>query len=135
MGKTTTVLVIDDDEGTRQAVRMALEGEGYQVLEAPNGQRGLEHLRTHPAPLVVLLDWVMPGMDGKQVLDAVATKAPATRRHTYILMSASAEKPQFLSLHMLTDLNVTMLGKPFGVEQLLLAVAAAAASFTKSTRR
>jgi CheY-like chemotaxis protein len=135
MAHVATVLVIDDDEGTRQALRMALEGEGYQVLESPDGQSGLKHLRTHPKPLIVLLDWLMPGMDGVQVLEAMVTDTPATHRHTYILMSASAENPQLLSLRMLTDLDVTMLGKPFDADQLLLTVAAAAASLAKPTRR
>jgi CheY-like chemotaxis protein len=126
MEKITAVLVVEDDADTRSTLRAALEDEGYTVLEAPDGVQGLECLRTHPGPLVVLLDWVMPGMNGAQVLDAIANDAAMARRHTYILMSASAQKPDFVSLTLPSALNVTTLGKPFSLESLLIAVTAAA---------
>jgi CheY-like chemotaxis protein len=125
--KTTAVLVIEDDADTRSTLCAALEDEGYQVLEAPDGVQGLEYLRTHPDLLVVLLDWLMPGMDGVQMLDAIASDAPVARRHAFILMSASADKPDFLSLTLPPDLTVTILGKPFSLDSLFNAVTAAVA--------
>jgi CheY-like chemotaxis protein len=83
-----SVVVIEDDEALRETFRTALELEDYQVLEAPDGMSGLKQLRAHPSSLVVLLDWLMPGMDGARVLDAIANDAPVARRHAYILMSA-----------------------------------------------
>jgi CheY-like chemotaxis protein len=127
MEKTTTVLVVEDDADTRSTLCAALEDEGYQVLEASDGVQGLECLRTHTGPLVVLLDWLLPGMNGAQVLDAVVHNAPDARHHTYILMSASAEKPRFLSLRLPSSLTVTTLSKPFNLDDLFLAVIAAAA--------
>jgi two-component system chemotaxis response regulator CheY len=130
MEDTATVLVIDDDDDNRWVFRFVLEDANYSVLDAPNGMSGLEQLRTHPDPLVVLLDWVMPGMDGKQVLHAVASNGPAAQRHAYILMSASAQRPEFKALTPPDDLDVTLLGKPFDIDDLFTTVAAAAARLT-----
>jgi CheY-like chemotaxis protein len=128
------VLVIEDDEGTRHTLRWALEDEGYQVLEAPDGVHGLALLRTHPGPLVVLLDWKMPGMDGVEVLRAVAADTSLVQHHVYILMTASAELSTVLALPVPTDLAVTVFGKPFDLDDLFFTVAAAATSLTEAVR-
>jgi CheY-like chemotaxis protein len=57
------VLVVDDDAGVRQLFRRVLEPEGYTVVEAENGRVALERLRD-VSPSVVLLDLMMPEMDG-----------------------------------------------------------------------
>jgi GAF domain-containing protein/DNA-binding response OmpR family regulator len=57
------VLVVDDDAAVRQLLRRMLEPEGYEVLEAENGRIALERLR-ETSPSVVLLDLMMPEMDG-----------------------------------------------------------------------
>jgi signal transduction histidine kinase/CheY-like chemotaxis protein len=57
------VLVVDDDAGLRQLLRRMLEPEGYAVVEAENGRVALERLRD-VAPSVILLDLMMPEMDG-----------------------------------------------------------------------
>jgi CheY-like chemotaxis protein len=124
------VLVIEDDEGNRKTICAMLEDEGYQVFAAPDGLSGLERLRTHPEPLVVLVDWKMPGMDGAKVLEAVAADTSLVRRHTYILMSASVDQRDFRSLTLPPDLTVTMFGKPFNLDDFYITVAAAAARLT-----
>ncbi|MGE5278682.1 MAG: sigma-54-dependent transcriptional regulator [Acidobacteriota bacterium] len=67
------ILVIDDDAGIRDALRMILEYEGYQVSAAPDGQTGLAELEANP-PAAVLLDIKMPGIDGLEVLDRIAAR-------------------------------------------------------------
>ena len=57
------VLVVDDDAGLRQLLRRILEPEGYTVVEAENGRVALERLRD-VSPSVILLDLMMPEMDG-----------------------------------------------------------------------
>jgi CheY-like chemotaxis protein len=57
------VLVVDDDDNVRQLLRRMLEPEGYTVVEAENGRAALERLR-EATPSVVLLDLMMPEMDG-----------------------------------------------------------------------
>jgi CheY-like chemotaxis protein len=61
------VLVVDDDAALRELLRRILEGAGYTVVEAENGRVALERLRTM-APGVILLDLMMPEMDGFEVV-------------------------------------------------------------------
>ena len=70
------VLVVDDDAVLRRVVRAVLEADGFRVLEAHDGQHGLE-LAASARPRVVILDVMMPGLDGVEVcrrLDHRATK-------------------------------------------------------------
>src|ERR671930_2097979 len=57
------VLVVDDDEGIRELVAMALSSAGYDVMSAPDGAAALELLATSQ-PAVILLDLLMPKVDG-----------------------------------------------------------------------
>jgi CheY-like chemotaxis protein len=75
-GGLPSVLVIEDDLTTRTLLRHALEKEGWRVREAGNGRAGLEQVRAE-APGLVLLDLMMPEMDGFQFLDGLrAQPAP-----------------------------------------------------------
>jgi len=58
-----TVLIVEDDERTREMLRRTLQKEGWQIREAANGRLGLEQL-AHGAPGLILLDLMMPEMDG-----------------------------------------------------------------------
>src|SRR5437867_12164656 len=75
------VLVIDDEEAIRKSLRMVLEYEGYECLEASSGREGTEAVRRE-TPDAVLLDIKMPGMDGLEALAAIRSKDA----HTPILM-------------------------------------------------
>jgi len=59
-----SVLVIDDDAETRELLRVALTGAGYNVATASSGRDALDHLRSHAQTCVVLLDLMLPVMDG-----------------------------------------------------------------------
>jgi DNA-binding response OmpR family regulator len=59
----TRILTVEDDERIRTAVRMALEDEGWEVLEAESGEAAVELWANGPAD-VVLIDLMLPGMDG-----------------------------------------------------------------------
>jgi excisionase family DNA binding protein len=65
-----TVLIVDDDEGTRTFVRASLELEGFDVREASSGTEGLAALEEE-APDLILLDVMMPQMDGWEMLRRV----------------------------------------------------------------
>ena len=67
-----SILVVDDERKIRQLVRAYLEKEGYSVLEADNGPDALEKTRVHQPDLIVL-DVMLPGMDGIEVLREVRT--------------------------------------------------------------
>jgi DNA-binding response OmpR family regulator len=66
MTATLRVLVADDDEGLRQLMRLVLRSAGFEVIEAVNGLDALARARDCN-PTVILLDVMMPGMDGLAV--------------------------------------------------------------------
>jgi CheY-like chemotaxis protein len=58
------ILLVEDDVSTRVAMALVLEFEGYQVVAVENGQQALDHLRRAAPPCVILLDLMMPLLDG-----------------------------------------------------------------------
>ncbi len=73
-----TCLVVDDSRVVRKAARRVLEGFGFAVREAEDGQKALEACR-ETVPDFVLLDWNMPVMDGLQFLRAARAEIGAGR--------------------------------------------------------
>jgi CheY-like chemotaxis protein len=68
--KKVTILIAEDEEDLREMYVMALSGAGFEVLEAKNGKEALEFLaREHEKISMVLLDIVMPEMDGFETLE------------------------------------------------------------------
>jgi DNA-binding response OmpR family regulator len=90
MGTTQTrVLVIDDEAPIRLLCRVNLEAEGMQVLEAADGPAGLEKARAE-GPDVVLLDVMMPGLDGWRVAEELLDD-PRTESIPIVFLTARAE--------------------------------------------
>lgn len=116
-----TILVVDDEFGTVEVLVAALEDEGYRVLTAANGRRGLERLEENKPDLVVC-DFMMPLMDGPTMVAAMR-RDPALGDVPVIMMSAAPEDA--LRKHM--DGYDAFLRKPFRIPALLEAVAAALA--------
>ena len=88
-GATTKVLVIDDEAPIRLLCRVNLEAEGMEVLEAGDGPSGLEMARAEQ-PSVVLLDVMMPGLDGWQVAEQLLDDE-ATAKIPIVFLTARAE--------------------------------------------
>jgi len=86
---STRVLVIDDEAPIRLLCRVNLEAEGMQVLEAADGPSGLEKARAE-APDVVLLDVMMPGLDGWRVAEELLDD-PRTSSIPIVFLTARAE--------------------------------------------
>ena len=84
-----TVLVIDDEDPIRLLCRVNLEAEGTRVLEAANGNVGLE-LAREERPDAILLDVMMPGLDGWTVAERLL-EDEATRRIPIIFLTARAD--------------------------------------------
>src|SRR5258706_14602747 len=78
------VLVVDDDRDIRGTLRVALEDAGYTVHEAPDGLIAIDLLLASPAPLVVLLDLMMPRMAGSEILELFANESVWARRDALI---------------------------------------------------
>ncbi|MHC4883849.1 MAG: response regulator [Planctomycetota bacterium] len=68
MAQGLRILVIDDDKSVRDILAQYLKGKGFEPLLAKDGLSGLDLLKRCPDIVMVLLDWMMPGMDGIQVL-------------------------------------------------------------------
>ena len=73
-----TVLIVDDDAAVRQGLAAFLRDEGYAALVAENGRRALEVLERIGAPRLILLDLMMPVMDGWEFLAERARRADST---------------------------------------------------------
>jgi DNA-binding response OmpR family regulator len=83
------VLVIDDEAPIRLLCRVNLEAENMQVIEAEDGAKGLEAARVE-RPDVILLDVMMPGLDGWEVLQRLLDDE-ATRNIPIVFLTARAE--------------------------------------------
>lgn len=70
---TPCVLVVDDDVDIRQFVQTALEEAGHRVVSAPSGASALEFLHDGMAPSAVLLDLMMPGVNGLETVQTMRT--------------------------------------------------------------
>jgi CheY-like chemotaxis protein len=84
------VLVVDDDATIRRLLQITLETEGFTVTTAGDGIEGLRMAQEVPRPDLVLLDIMMPGMDGLQVCHTLKND-PATRELPVVLLSAKAQ--------------------------------------------
>jgi signal transduction histidine kinase/DNA-binding response OmpR family regulator len=93
------VLVVEDDAGAREMIRQTIEKMSLPVAEADNGVQALSWLGEHPLPAVILLDLMMPEMDGFEVLDALAAH-PQWREIPVIVITAkqltAAERERLL---------------------------------------
>ena len=111
MASGTAVLVVDDDAAIRDMVTMALQDEGYEVVTAVGAQALAVARAVNPA--VILLDIMMPDMDGIEVSRRLRAD-PATRTIPIIAMSATTVLSETASA-MHADEH---LPKPFELEQL-----------------
>jgi CheY-like chemotaxis protein len=109
-----TVLVVEDEPDIRDGIAEALCAEGYGVLVAADGKNALEHLRDGAITDVIVLDMMMPVMDGWQFL-AEKEADPALARIPVIVTSAAPQK--------LPQGATTMMRKPFDLGRLLATIA------------
>ena len=109
------VLVVDDEPGIRELVVEVLRDEGYATVAAENGRMALEVL-AREGPDLVLMDVMMPGMDGRAAVREMRAR-PDLPRPPVILMSAAA-RPEHLEPGV-----AAFLPKPFDLGDLLDLVA------------
>ncbi len=80
-----TILIVEDDEFFRGLITKKLSGEGFSVLSAPDGEKGIEKIREE-SPDLVLLDLLLPNVDGFGVLSKMKEN-PATNKIPVIILS------------------------------------------------
>lgn len=87
-----SILIVEDEQIIRENLKALLELEGYPVFTANNGEEGLRILRTMPHPCLVLLDLLMPVMNGMEFLEGKSHE-DAIAPIPVCVVSGVAEKP------------------------------------------
>ncbi len=119
-----TVLVVDDEPVLRSIVREILHEEGYAVIEAADG-RGILEIMARERPALVLMDVMMPGVDGREAYRQLRSR-PEHQDVPVVMMSAAVQSngldpsiSGFLAkpfdLNRLVELVVRLIGHPHGI--------------------
>jgi CheY-like chemotaxis protein len=108
------VLVVDDDFDLRETLSELLEDNGYPTACVSDGLEALEYLKTHPAPRLILLDWMMPRCSGEE-LCAKLGDDPALRKIPVAVLSADVDIGRKVAF----DQVVTILQKPISIRSVL----------------
>ena len=87
------MLVIDDDADVRELLRIALAADGYEVASVANGREALHYLRSHADVCIILLDLLLPIMDGSQFRTA-QLRDRALAWIPLVVMSGSVDAPR-----------------------------------------
>ena len=120
MAVKRTVFLVEDEEDIRNLVRFHLEQDGYAVREAESGEEALRVVNAE-RPALVLLDLMLPGIDGFEVCRRLRTDPSTAPVPIIILTARSAEVDRVLGLEFGADDYVT---KPFSPRELVARVRA-----------
>ena len=113
---TANILVVDDDADLRQTLQLLLNDSGYQVTAADSGQAALDQLTAGARPDVILLDLMMPDMNGWQFLERAHADAILAAIPVVIMTARKAADS-------LQNPPGEVLRKPFAYGQLLSTLA------------
>jgi len=109
------ILVADDDPVSRRMLESMLTKWGYEVAVAHDGNEAWQALETSDAPQLVILDWMMPGMDGIEVCKKVRQKGDARYIYVMLLTAKNQKKDIIEGLSSGADDYLT---KPFDPHEL-----------------
>jgi two-component system cell cycle sensor histidine kinase/response regulator CckA len=110
-----SILVVDDQPTVRRMAHRLLSEWGFRVFEAESGEEAMEVLETaHAGVQLVIVDVVMPLLDGVQVTRRIQERWPEQR-----VLYMSAHPAEVLSRYGLAELEVPFLAKPFTRDELL----------------
>ena len=122
------ILVVDDERAVRESLRRALELEGYEIELAGDGEEALYRLDTDDQPDAVILDVLMPGVDGLEVCRRI--RRTGSKLPVLMLTARDAVENRVAGLDAGADDYVT---KPFALEELLARVRALLRRTTEDT--
>lgn len=117
MSKRASILVADDDEGIREGLRDLLEEEGYEVRMVTNGMQAIAEL-SRAVPDLIVLDLMMPVMDGYRVLEELAKGPPPLSSLPVVIVTAGGAK---VTQHPLIR---NVIQKPIDIDTFLSTVSA-----------
>ena len=123
-GSHRTILVIDDDAGIRQLVKLILEHDGFEVLVAEDGLRGLSMAQRHE-PDAIVLDLMMPVADGYTVLASLQEDGRTRTIPVVVLSAVTMSGARYRALRAGATAFLT---KPFDPTALSTAIDAAVSS-------
>ncbi len=113
------IIIIDDEENIRSAVKLILEDEGFHVIEAEDGVAGLAAIMKSETPSIVLLDILMPRMTGNTVIRELANNPKILQKHAYIVITATLRRIEPDVVKLMKQFNIHAMQKPLEVIKLL----------------
>ncbi len=117
----STILLVDDEENIRMLVKYNLEKAGFTVKEAADGSAALEQVHVAPFPDLVLLDLMLPKIDGLEVARQIKSNNNSASIPIIMLTAKSTEIDKVLGLELGADDYIT---KPFSPKELVARVKA-----------
>lgn len=115
-----TILVIEDEKNIQELLRFNLEEEGYRVVSAFTGDKGLDAV-SKEKPDLIILDVMLPGVSGTSILKSIRANAKMSATPVLMLTARSQESDKVLGLELGADDYVT---KPFSTRELTARVRA-----------
>jgi CheY-like chemotaxis protein len=110
----TKILIVDDDPSIRFVERLILEHEGYEVIEATQGQVALDMLGTEPLPDLVVTDLMMPVLTGMELI----TRLRAEVRTASLPIVVVSGNPEHARTFKASGLVSAVINKPFNAVEL-----------------
>jgi CheY-like chemotaxis protein len=110
---TETVLVVEDETGLRELMKLLLERQGYTVVVASNAEEGRRQFANHPAIDLLLTDIIMPGENGHELATALLEQRPELR-----VLYMSGYTAETISRRGILQPGIVLLQKPFSTETL-----------------
>jgi CheY-like chemotaxis protein len=111
------VLVVDDDADVREALELLLGRHGYTVSSVADGNSALEHLRTQPPPGLILLDLMMPSMNGIEFESTLRADPLWSRIPIVVITGAGTRVAERVAA-----MRLEVVVKPFDVPALLATI-------------
>lgn len=108
------ILVVDDDVDIRETMADVLRDEGYPVDAVANGFEALEYLKSRPSPCLVLLDLMMPGMNGEDLVQVLRSTPDLSEVRVAVVSAARDVRERAEKMN-----AVAFLQKPISLDRLL----------------
>lgn len=110
------ILIADDDQTTRRILLAVLKKAGFEVVVCCDGSEALQALQSDGAPMLAILDWMMPGMDGVDICRALRASVAASQPYLILLTCKGFQEDVVSGLESGADDYIV---KPFSADELL----------------